>query len=253
MRRVRERVKGWLRGFLPPFLLLRFAAFKRGREARRNAGRTPAEVFAEIYRKGVWGVERSFDSGAGSSDASVVGPYIEKLKTELRALGSVKVVDLGCGDFTVSGQLAGCCAEYVGVDVVPELIDHLQAKHSGPHARFVCMDIVEDDPPSGDVCLIRQVLQHLSNKQILKILSKLDRYATVFITEHYPADGASVVYNIDKVQGASTRIYQDSGVYLDRPPFNCSGLEMFLEVPDNSGNRLHPGVLRTFRYRPRMP
>ena len=250
-----QRFAQRLRALLPSFLLLRYAELWRRREARRNAGRTPTEVFSEIYRKGIWGKSgvRPFNSGAGSTDRSVVSPYIERLRSELRQLGGVRVVDLGCGDYSVSEQLAGYCTEYVGVDVVPELISHLQANRSDPRVRFVCMDIVEEDPPSGDVCLIRQVLQHLSNEQILRILPKLNRYRTVFVTEHYPAGRAPVTCNIDKVQGASTRIYQNSGVYLDRPPFSCSGLELLLEVPDNSGNRLHPGVLRTFRYRPGGP
>ncbi|HXV29527.1 MAG TPA: class I SAM-dependent methyltransferase [Sinorhizobium sp.] len=251
--RFKETAKRWLRNWLPSFLPRWYGRIRRAREARRNLERSPRDVFAEIYREGVWGksARLPFKSGTGSSAPSVVAPYVEKLSAELRSMGTARVVDLGCGDFTVSRQLVEHCAEYIGVDVVPELISHLQATHSDSRVRFVCLDLIDDELPEGDVCLIRQVLQHLSNDQILKVLAKLKRYDTVFITEHYPAPGSPVAYNLDKVHGASTRLYENSGVYLDRPPFNCVGLELMLEVPDCSGNKLHPGVIRTFRYRPR--
>lgn len=44
----------------------------------RNLGRSPKEVFSEIYKKGIWG-ERSagFCSGDGSASRWVTQPYVE--------------------------------------------------------------------------------------------------------------------------------------------------------------------------------
>lgn len=248
----KELAKRWLKNCLPSFVPLSYGRIWRTLEARRNLERTPREVFSEIYREGVWGgsAKQAFNSGAGSVNPSVVGPYIEKVGAELRAMAPVKVVDLGCGDFTVSKQLVGYCSEYIGIDVVPELISHLRVTNADSHVSFLSLDVVDEELPEGDVCLVRQVLQHLSNDQIAKVLAKLNRYGTVFVTEHYPAHGTPVIHNLDKVHGASTRLYENSGVYLDKPPFNCTGLELLLEVPDGSRNKLHPGVIRTFKYRP---
>jgi hypothetical protein len=137
------------------------------------------------------------------------------------------------------------------VDVVSDLVRHLKASVREHGVKFLCLDIVREELPPGDICLIRQVLQHLSNEQIGKVLAKLGRYPVVFVTEHYPKDGPAVVPNRDKVHGSGIRLYENSGVYLDRPPFNIppAHLELILELPGHGFDGLYdPGVIRTFRY-----
>jgi hypothetical protein len=100
---------------------------------------------------------------------------------------------------------------------------------------FVCLDIIEQQLPDGDVCLVRQVLQHLSNAEIKAILDKLNKYKYVFVTEHYPL-GNDCLPNIDKPHGADIRLYDNSAVFLDKEPFNISHIELVLNVPyDNWG------------------
>ena len=162
-------------------------------------------------------------------------------------------LDLGCGDFTVGRHLLAQCSEYVGVDVVPDLIDHLRATVQHDHVRFLCLDITSQDLPEGDVCLLRQVLQHLSNAQILKIIPKLYKYQRVYVTEHYPADTKEIVPNRDKIHGADIRLYDNSGVYLDLPPFNLpsSMLELILEVrAGDFGDLYEGGWIRTYMLKP---
>lgn len=241
-----------IKTILPRTALRAYRRFHLAIAERRNANRTPAEVFSEIYRQKKWGGTGAFCSGSGSADDSIVGPYVATVREFLRSFGSERpiVVDLGCGDFAVASQFAAECSTYIGVDVVPELVRHLNASAGGARVPFVCLDIVQDELPAGEVCLIRQVFQHLSNQQIIKILAKLSRYSVVFVTEHYPLDGPTVIPNLDKVQGAGIRLYKRSGVYLDRPPFNVpkSDMALVLEVPGHSLDGVHdPGVIRTFR------
>ncbi len=246
-------MKAWLKRFVPDFVLRAYHRRKRAQEARRNANRSPEEVFSEIYREGVWGGgPEPFYSGSGSSEETIVKPYVAAVKAFLRAYPSGKpaVVDLGCGDFSVGRQIVEDCASYTGVDVVPDLIRHHQETVADPRVKFLHLDIVRDELPPGDVCFVRQVFQHLSNDQISRVLAKLGRYQTVFVTEHYPHDAPGVVPNRDKVHGGGVRLFEQSGVYLDEPPFNVprSDLELVLEVPGPSFGKLYgPTVIRTFR------
>jgi SAM-dependent methyltransferase len=247
-------MKAWLKSLLPRAVVRAYHRRRRAREDRHNANRSAAEVFSEIYKKGTWGQSTGpYCSGHGSATDAIVGPYVRTIKECLRSHGpgEPRVVDLGCGDFSVGRQLVEDCAAYVGVDVVPDLVRHLEASVRDPRVRFLCLDIVREELPSGDICLIRQVLQHLSNDQIGKVLARLGRYPTVFVTEHYPSDGPAVVPNLDKVHGSGIRLYENSGVYLDRPPFNVpkANLELLLELPGHGFDGLYdPGVIRTFRY-----
>jgi hypothetical protein len=85
------------------------------------------------------------------------------------------------------------------------------------------MDIVSDELPQADVCLVRQVLQHLPNKDIKAVLAKLAKYEAVFITEGYPMIEEGPI-NPDLPLGAGVRFNLQTGrgrgVELDKPPYN---------------------------------
>ena len=133
--------------------------------------------FETIYRDRLWGAEEGspYYSGEGSR-GEVVSAYVDKLSFIIadvqRAQGTVKVIDLGCGDFTVGRELLRRTEQmtYVGCDIVPGLIAHHEATVDDPRARFEVVDMVTDTVPEGDICLVRQVLQHLSNHDVLRVL-----------------------------------------------------------------------------------
>lgn len=253
------RLRSIVKAILPHFVLNGVGRIKRQIEARRNASQSPEQVFSRIYRTRQWGSggpgahSSGFHSGNGSTDEAIVGPYVDRIRKELTSCGPAKpkVVDLGCGDFSVGSRILDCCSEYIGVDVVPDLIEHLRATVNDSRASFISLDITQAvEYPDADVCFLRQVLQHLSNAQIQFILPRLDKYDCVYITEHYPSDRVAVIPNLDKAHGADIRLYQNSGVYLDGPPFSISAerLKLILEVPAPDFGKLYAGgFIRTYR------
>jgi hypothetical protein len=91
------------------------------------------------------------------------------------------------------------------------------------------MDIVAEPIPSGDVYLVRQVFQHLSNDDITHVLHKLQGSPCVIVTEGQPSK-LSGPKNRDKTAGGNTRFDtatgSGSGVYLDEPPFSLNLQEL---------------------------
>jgi SAM-dependent methyltransferase len=187
---------------------------------RHNAGRNVAEIFAEIYRENRWGGERGrFHSGSGSSGDHAKA-YANVITTFIRNQNIRRVVDLGCGDFRIGAQLLDTGILYTGVDIVAELVQTNTEQYASERVRFECLNIIEDELPDGDLCLIRQVLQHLSNEQISRVLTRVEKYRYVIVTEHYPAPSALRHKNLDKPCGEDVRVYDGSAVFLDAPPFN---------------------------------
>lgn len=231
---------------VPDWARHRYRRLRRFAEHAINRQRSPQQVFSRIYEDGLWGKgEGGFHSGSGSVEAHAVA-YVQALSRYIAEHSIRRVVDLGCGDFTVGRKIVALSVDYTGVDVVPALIQHHSAQFGSERVRFKHLDIVNDPLPEGDLCLIRQVLQHLSNDQIVRILPKLKRYQHVLITEHYPAPGAHVVPNRDKTHGHDTRIEDDSAVFLDQPPFNARVTEVLLEH-ETSALKRQGELLRTFR------
>ena len=249
-------MKHLLKKVLPNSALRALRRVKWAADDRRNANRSSKEVFSEIYDKNKWGGgDVASTSGAGSAVAAVTEPYLELIRSHLiEGENHLTVVDLGCGDMTVGRQLLDHCGKFVGVDVVPSLIEQHRAASYAAHAEFHALDLTKDDLPAGDVALVRQVLQHLSNDQIGRVLPKLKQYPIVFVTEHYPGPSRPLIPNLDMVQGTRIRACVDSAVCLDEPPFSVlrEQLEKVLEVAGAGLDETYdPGVIRTFKWTPR--
>jgi SAM-dependent methyltransferase len=210
---------------------------------RKFGSKTVAETFGEIYEKNVWGgTKGEFYSGEGSTEK-----YSEKYAAAIRkfiAENDVKsVVDLGCGDFRVASKFISDNFHYTGCDVVPSLVDHLNNKFASENIEFRCVNIVEEELPDGDLCLIRQVLQHLSNAEIERILYNARKYKYLIITEHYPHPKVAVVPNLDVPHGPDMRLHFDSAVYLDKPPFNLRNIKLLLDVEAEEGTRIKTFII----------
>jgi 2-polyprenyl-3-methyl-5-hydroxy-6-metoxy-1,4-benzoquinol methylase len=205
--------------------------WKKWRHSRRYGQLSVRETFAHIYRSQAWGSlpDRPFCSGDGSIREEAIEPYIGLVRRFIEERALKSVVDLGCGDFGVGSRLIRPGLRYTGVDVVPDLIRYNHEHFASDQVEFRCLDMIVDDLPPGDLCLVRQVLQHLSNDQILKTLISLTRYRYILATEHVYT-GPGLRRNEDKPHGPGTRLPKRSGVFLEAPPFHCPAT-LILEVP----------------------
>lgn len=192
------------------------------------------KIFSYVYEDNIWGGDKGdFYSGPGSDDI-VTKSYIDLINNFIKERGVKKVVDLGCGDFRVGSQIHKEEIEYTGVDIVPALIERNNKTFGKLNVRFSCINAVDENLPQGDLCLIRQVLQHLSNKDINSILKKCQRYKYVIVSEHLPAN-KNAVPNLDMDSNWNIRLMQQSGVYIDQPPFNRSAIALLEVDPWHEG------------------
>jgi SAM-dependent methyltransferase len=189
---------------------------------KRYATLSVSQAFETIYRTKAWGEAAGevYCSGAGS-DREFAQPYADLVKELIANRGIRRVVDLGCGDFRVGRLICTPPArfEYLGYDVVEELVAYNRARFCREGVDFQCGNMIEDELPDADLCLLRQVLQHLSNSQILRVLWKCSKYPFTLVTEEVYT-GSRCRPNRDKPHGPDNRLYDRSGVYLDHPPFN---------------------------------
>lgn len=178
------------------------------------------DAMEQVYAMKLWGDNKSdFYSGVGSHHPEIVKPYIALLKSFFTSFKSPLVVcDLGCGDFNVGKELVKHTKKYVAVDIVTDLIAHNKEKFAANNLEFHCLDIAVDELPSGDCALLRHVLQHLSNAEVLSIVNKLTDFKYVIITEHLPE--GDFTPNKDIISGQGIRLKKQSGLNVLAPPFN---------------------------------
>ncbi len=184
------------------------------------------QIFNKIYSEKLWTPDNKkkffqYYSGLGSHDFEFIEGYIDAISIYLSSFSNKpSVIDLGCGDFNVGSKLRQYCSTYIAVDIVQGLINYNIHKYKDLKVDFINLDIIKERIPKTEICFLRLVLQHLSNKDIGSFLSlNKDNFTKLIITEHYP-ESKNFIPNIDKPTGADIRLYNDSAVVLTMPPFN---------------------------------
>jgi len=139
------------------------------------------EVFKSIYEQKIWGNNQneyySGSSGGGSDVDYNRTTYIPFLKEVFKTLKISSVVDLGCGDF-LCGPLIYTDTDitYYGFDIYDKVIQHHQLEYKDQaNWTFECLDFYNniDKLPNGDMCILKDVIQHWKNEYIYAFLDKL--------------------------------------------------------------------------------
>lgn len=205
------------------------------------------DAMQQVYDMHLWGgKDFDFYSGDGSHNIKIIEPYLHSVSTFLKSHNnSLTVCDLGCGDFNIGKQLINYTKKYIGIDIVENLIERNKTLFKAENLEFHCLNIVEDELPKTDCVILRQVLQHLSNTEIQKIIKKLSHYKYLILTEHLPV--GNFTPNIDIISGQGIRIKKNSGVNLLEAPFNLKIVEAQKLSQITLDN--NKGIIKTTLYR----
>lgn len=150
------------------------------------AGLDLAQRFQRIHDTHLWGAPKSA-SGLGSEpDATAV--LRSELPRLLRKLGVASLLDAPCGDAGWINR-AGLAVRYVGIDIVPALVEGLQARAAAGEIRgeYSLADLTTDELPRCDAILCRDCLVHLSFANIERAVANFRRSGAAWlITTTFP-------------------------------------------------------------------
>lgn len=209
-------IKNIIKSIIPHF----FYEWRLKKQLERFENKSLGDVFSTIYAENLWGGKTGeFCSGSGTINPHTI-KYVKVITEFIHKNKIGTVLDVGCGDFSVMKNVVEKTnIKFIGGDIVPDLIKHHQQLYANERISFQVLNAVEDILPDADLCLIRQVLQHLSNEQIQQILEKTKKFKYVIITEHVPIE-TTIRANLDKKAGPDIRVYKKSGVFIDLPPYS---------------------------------
>jgi len=174
----------------------------------------------------------------------LVAPYVKFVNLFLLDKKLKSIIDLGCGDFNVGKNIYKNVNKYYAFDIVPDLIKTNKKKFNDKKIVFECKNFIDDSLPKADGVIIRQVLQHLDNKSIIKILNKIKSYKYAIITEHIPKN--IFIPNIDKNIGLTTRLEFNSGINVEIEPFNFNFIsKKEIKLEDKELGGIHKTVIYT--------
>lgn len=205
------------------------------------------EQFAKIYKEHIWG--GTSKSGPGS-DPEVLQAYTKLLVDLIKSKKVRSVVDAGCGDWALSRTLDWTGVDYTGIDIVPDLIKRLNATYGSTSVRFACLDVVSDQLPIADLCVIKDVLQHLSIDSVRAVLAKFENtFKFALITNditHTEQGGWRSMWRTEEYE--ANRDIPNGGyrpLRLTEQPFNLNANRLItIPLQFKRGVFGHPGTVR---------
>jgi hypothetical protein len=144
-----------------------------------HARRPPQAVFTEIYRHNSWGGHAS-RSGPGS-DVHQTRVVVRALEDVLREFGVATMLDVPCGDFCWMKDVTLDGVDYIGADIVQELVAGNNASFAGDGVRFLHLDLIAGDLPKVDLVFCRDCLVHLSFEDGMKAIRNICRSGSQYL------------------------------------------------------------------------
>jgi len=142
------------------------------------ARKPPKHTFTKIRRGNKWG-DRDSLSGPGSNlvQTEVVRRILPLLLQEIHCKS---FLDVPCGDFFWM-KLVEMDVEYIGGDIVDELVRDNQDQYGDHNHRFVMLDLLQDQLPAVDLVHCRDCLVHFSYQHIFLALRNIKSSGSTYL------------------------------------------------------------------------
>jgi hypothetical protein len=165
------------------------------------------EQWRKLYQRkikanypGLWG------KGKSTTKYNILKQELPKV---FKAYNIKTLVDCGCGNFFWLNSINWGNTKYLGLDIVPELIEANKKKY--PAFDFKCLDITKEVPPQADMLFVRSVFFHLTNDEIVQAVKNIKASGSTYLM-------ATTTFNISENKDTSCLMLIKRNLRL--PPFN---------------------------------
>lgn len=147
------------------------------------------------------------------------------------------IVDVPCGDWNWMSKVDLKGIKYTGCDIVPELVADNIRKYGQRNIAFQILDITTTIPPKADLVICRDLLFHLSEKDVHAALANIW------------ASGCKYLLSTTFPDAVNTDIQYGGGIPWRRinlciPPYNMSPIS---SIQENSSPACQNRVVGLFR------
>jgi hypothetical protein len=175
-----------------------------------NRFRTNQEIFTRAYKANASGSRESV-SGPGST-LEYTAPMRQELPRLFNRYYIRSILDAPCGDFNWMKIVDfKDINQYIGVDVVPDLIRSNEHKHADNKRSFKCLDLTCDHLPTADLIICRDLFFHLSFSDVFSVI------------RNFKVSGSGYLLATTHLDHANTTDIITGGfrlINIERSPFN---------------------------------
>lgn len=153
------------------------------------------KLFTTIYETNFWQSSESV-SGPGS-ELRVTRKMSIELTKLLKRFSITSIADAPCGDCNWMRHVDIGSCRYIGFDIVQDLIE-CNKQMLGSTKEFQHLNLIENVIEKVDLIICRDMLAHLTNEQIFKVLDNFKKSESKYILmttnlhsqENYPIESA---------------------------------------------------------------
>lgn len=192
---------------------LSIKSFKRRKLKKKIFEMDSAESrFSAIYHSNFWFSDIRSGTGSTLSGTKNIRLHLPKL---LEKFNIKKLFDAPCGDFNWMPEvLKKVEIDYLGADIVKDLIAINKKKYENDKIKFMKLDIRYDKLPVSDLMICRDCLFHFSNKDIYLFLNNFasSKIEYLLLTSH--------LNDVDKFENRDIITGDFRNIDLFSKPFN---------------------------------
>ncbi len=180
--------------------------------------------FELIYKMNFWSSKES-KSGLGSEKVNTIN--IRKKIIDVINDNKIKsILDAPCGDFNWIKDILNDDLQYVGADIVKDLINENLKNYKTKNINFSELDITIDNLPNADLMICRDCLIHLSFEKIRLFFKnfKKSNIRFILLTSYKLKDSRKKIINLDIPDGEFREID------MSEPPFSLP--KPIIEIQD---------------------
>lgn len=157
-------MKSFLKKIIPPSFYNYYRFLRYSKKDSTFLGRSTSETFTKIFHTNHWqGNESICGETSGIEATANIREGLAKL---IETYNIHSILDIPCGDFVWMNEVDLSGIDYLGGDIVAEMIEENRRKFVTSHIHFEVMDLIKTPLPQKDLIICRDALVHLSFEHI---------------------------------------------------------------------------------------
>lgn len=141
------------------------------------------KLFTYYYHKNIWGSKSKSGPGSEIIQTQII---IEKLPKLISDYSVKSILDIPCGDHIWLSNVDLTNINYLGVDIVKDLIDHNVNEFSKHNTLFMQGNILTFNMSKFDLIICRDLFIHFSNSDVLESIKRIkESQSTYLLTTHF--------------------------------------------------------------------
>jgi len=138
---------------------------------------SPAKVHQDLSSEYVGDGDSISGTGSNLAQTETIRKILPPL---IRELNCRTLLDIPCGDFFWM-KLVEMDVEYIGGDIIDELIRDNQRRYGRAGRKFIYLDLLQDTLPNVDLIFCRDCLVHFSYEHIFQALRNIKRSGSQYL------------------------------------------------------------------------